>query len=99
MVQLRERLTALETEVPHVSKTANAASKAAHEAKNEVRLLQLSLDTLGMELKQLRVMLNRYMQIGGMLSIAIVLKITTGDSGSLLTSALRALSYALRHAS
>ena len=96
---LRERVTTIEAELPHVSQTAQTASKVAYKAAKDVELLQMSLEGLSTELRQMREMLSRYLQIGSMLCAALVLKITSGNAGDMLSSLLEALSHVAHHAS
>lgn len=94
---LRDRLTRVETELPHVQDDAKKALSLASKATREVESLQHSFAGLASELKQMREMLKRYLQIGSMLALALVLNATSGKAGEVGALAMKALVYALRH--
>jgi FtsZ-binding cell division protein ZapB len=95
--QLRERITVLETELPHLKDDTKKANQLASKAQKDVDDLQLSFAGIKSELKQMREMLRRYLQIGSMLALAIVLNVSSGKIGEASGIVMKALAYALRH--
>ena len=94
--QLRERVTALETDVPHIREHVKNAHGLAKKAAADIVTLQGSFRGLESELKALREMLKRYFQIGSWLATAMVLNMTSGKAGEISAAAMKALAHALR---
>lgn len=95
--QLRERVTALETDVPHIREHVRNAHGLATKAAKDIVTLQESFRGLESELRSLREMLKRYFQIGSWLAVAMVLNMTSGKAGEISSLLMKALVSALRH--